>query len=122
MNEIVRRSINPEILHPGMSDPWTTFINPTPIPESPETALGRRNPSLAADVLRSYAIDQTAQIGNCRGCSTAESYLGNLSERKLSRLDSVKVSFKRREPNNLSKFFSGKRESFILDIDFNFID
>ena len=37
MNEIIRRNINPEILHSGMPDPWTTF-NPVPIPESPETA------------------------------------------------------------------------------------
>ena len=121
MNEIIKRNINPEILHPGMLDPWKGF-SPTPIPESPETALGRRNPSLAADVLRSYAKDQTAQIGNCRGYSTAEAYLGNLSERRLSKLDSVNVSFKRREPNNLSRFFSGKRESFTLDIDFSFIN
>jgi len=115
-----RQVFNPEILHPGMPDPWTTF-SPTPIPEIPETALGRRNPSLAADVLRNYARDQTAQIGNCMGYAVAESYLNNLSERRLSKLDVVNVSFKRREPNNLSKFFSGKRESFTLDIDFSFI-
>ena len=108
-------------MYPGMPDPWTNSFNPVPIPESPETALGRRNPFLAAEILKSYARDQTAQIGNCRGYSVAEAYLNNLSERKLSKLDSVNVSFKRRGPNILSRFFSGKRESFTLDIDFSFI-
>ena len=116
----MRRFINPEILSPETPDPWT-FYNPIPIPESPETALGRTNPSLAADVLRSYARDQTAQIGNCRGYSIAEAYLNNLSESKLSKLDSVNVSFRRREPCNLARVLFGKRESFTLDINFSFI-
>lgn len=95
--------------------------NPTfSLPESPETAICRREPYFGSEALERICKDKTASLANCQGYEVADAFLRKISPSKLEKISGVNVSVKREKGSGILTLF-GKKERITLDIDLEFL-
>lgn len=93
---------------------YLPFYNP---PEIPETALARKNPSLAFEVIRTQERERTYQTAFTSGIGILNAYINNLSQEKIRKIRSIEMTVKRETPNFLRRVLTGEIETFEIDID-----
>jgi hypothetical protein len=98
-------------------NPYLPYVSYS-TPESPGTAIARRDPYMGSEVLEKICKDQTARVANCQGYAVADSYLKKLPPSTLENLSGVTVSVKREKESRL--FGLTKKERITLDIDLEF--
>jgi len=97
------------------------FSYPTfSLPESPETAICRREPYFGSEVLERICKDKTASLANCQGYEVADAFLRKISPSRLEKLSGVKVSVKRENDSGFLGLFREK-ERITLDVDLEFL-
>jgi len=82
------------------------------IPESPETAIARGEPSTAFRLLREMSKDRLSEKALETAAIISHSYLSSLPRERLAESNGMRVSFERKQ-----RFFSGRDYGFTLDID-----
>jgi len=84
-------------------------------PESPETAIARRTPYEASDLLKKLSEDRVNEKAMDSAAFITHDYLSSLSQKRLDETSGIHVSFERKK-----RFFSKENNGFDLSINLKF--
>jgi len=113
---MIRNSLIPyhyrrELIMPNIDDESFYDLDTIPQPESPETAVARRIPYEASDLLKKLSQDRVTEKAMDTSAIITHDYLSSLSQEKLDQTKGINVSFERKR-----KFFSNQETGFDLSI------
>jgi hypothetical protein len=103
---------NPGLVSYRRNPLWETSTFPISTPESPETAIARRDPVEAARLLRRVSKDRVTEKALENSAKIARDYLSCVPIEKLVESRGIKVSFRKKQG-----LFSREDLGFDFDID-----